>query len=299
MDTERCGGAIAGDPRELDVGCHEAGPVAAGGDPGGDLAGAFGVAVEEVSVDGGGDDHDADALEGSEDGEDHVVPMLLESLTDDREADHEEDGGWVCDVQTGFGIDTAVVTSCVEVSECIVQPVACEPTDEDTYDAEEVKEADILGREVVGIGEVDGDCGVNTDNPGEVEEVVAQDHKDRNLGDCDDWAHDGLDEAALVEGLELLNTKETLNLRATSWTRDIAVSWNMAIVERLIDEEQRNQANSPHDGADPERPWPGSLVDDEGGDQRAKVWTEDDAELDIVDHTWMFVEEPKLAAASQ
>lgn len=78
MDAKDLCRAQLGDPLDLNVRCHEAGPIAAGRDPRADLARAFGVAVEEVGVDGRCDDHDAEALQPCEDGEYHVVPPVLE-----------------------------------------------------------------------------------------------------------------------------------------------------------------------------------------------------------------------------
>ncbi len=71
-------------PLELNIRRHEPSPVAASRDPRTDLPRAFGIAVEEVGVDGRCDDHDAEALHRRKDGENHVVPLVLECETEDE-----------------------------------------------------------------------------------------------------------------------------------------------------------------------------------------------------------------------
>jgi len=89
LDAKDLCRAQLGDPLDLNVRCHEAGPVAAGRDPCADLTWAFWVAVEQVGVDGRCDDHDAEALQTCEDGEDHIVPPVLEWETEDEQAKTE------------------------------------------------------------------------------------------------------------------------------------------------------------------------------------------------------------------
>lgn len=71
-------------PLKLNIRRHETGPVATGRDPRADLPRAFGVAVEQVGIDGRCDDHDAEALHRRENGEDHVVPLVLECETENE-----------------------------------------------------------------------------------------------------------------------------------------------------------------------------------------------------------------------
>ena len=83
LNTEGLLCAEARHPRDLDVRGHETGPVSGGSDPGRDLAGALGVAVEQVGVDGGGDDHDADTLQRREHRQHHVVPQVAQPEAQD------------------------------------------------------------------------------------------------------------------------------------------------------------------------------------------------------------------------
>jgi hypothetical protein len=92
--------------------------------------------------------------------------VVLKAETDDNEADGEEHGGGVGDDETGFGVNAAVVPGSVELSAEIVQPVAGEPADENAHDPEEVEVTDILSIETVEVGEVEGDGGVDTNDPG-------------------------------------------------------------------------------------------------------------------------------------
>jgi len=111
-------------PRQLDIRRHEPPPNPPNGHPSADLARAAGVAVEQVRVHRRGADHDASALRGGKDGEDHVVPVVLHAEADDDEADDHEEGCGVGDCEARFGEDAPVVTRGVEVAEGVVQPVS-------------------------------------------------------------------------------------------------------------------------------------------------------------------------------
>lgn len=132
LDAEGARRAQLQHPRYLDVRGHEAGPVAARGDPGADFAGALGVAVEQVGVDGRGDDHDADALHAGEDGEHHVVPQVLQPQPDDDEGDGKEYRGWVGDDEARLRVDATAVAASVPVCEAVVEPMSGEPADQNT-----------------------------------------------------------------------------------------------------------------------------------------------------------------------
>lgn len=56
-------------------------------------------------------------------------------------------------------------------------------------------------------------------------------------------------------------------------TRDVLSSWDAAVVQRLVHEEEQYQANGPHDGANPKGPIPRDLVNNERRDHRSEVRT--------------------------
>lgn len=74
-----------------------------------DLAASLGVAVEAVTTDSDGGDHDAVHIKTPRDGQGHEVPRVLERLADEHEADdhereREEDGA-----QAHLGLEVALV----------------------------------------------------------------------------------------------------------------------------------------------------------------------------------------------
>ena len=80
-------------------------------------------------------------MHGGEDGQNHVVPSMFQSEADHEHGDEEEDGSWVCNDQTGFRVDVAIVSASIETADSVVHPVPDEPADERAYDAEEVEVA--------------------------------------------------------------------------------------------------------------------------------------------------------------
>ena len=68
LNAQNLSGAGLFNPLELNIRCHESTPDPTDGHPGADLAGLGRVAIEQVGVDGGGDDHDAETLARGEDG---------------------------------------------------------------------------------------------------------------------------------------------------------------------------------------------------------------------------------------
>lgn len=69
------------------------------------------------------------------------MPVFLESKAEDNETDAADQGCWVCDYESGFGVQAAGVSFDVEAAYGVVQEVAGEPADEDADDAEEVEVA--------------------------------------------------------------------------------------------------------------------------------------------------------------
>ena len=63
-----------GDPGNLDIGRHETAPVPRGSNPGAHFARPLGVAVKQVGVERGRNDHHAKALHRREDSQHHVMP---------------------------------------------------------------------------------------------------------------------------------------------------------------------------------------------------------------------------------
>lgn len=67
------------------------------------------------------------------------MPVAVEREAEDDETDAAEDSGWIDDDETRFGVQTALVASCVEGADCVVEVVPDEPADDDADDAEEVE----------------------------------------------------------------------------------------------------------------------------------------------------------------
>lgn len=147
--SERDGGLDAQRPRraeplhpfDLDIGRHEARPVAARRDPRADLARSLRVAVQQIGVDGRGDHHDAEALRGREDGNHHVVPLALEREAQDDEAQAEDERGRVRDDQPGFRVETAGMTPRVEAADHVVQEVPGQPSQQHSNHPEKIEVA--------------------------------------------------------------------------------------------------------------------------------------------------------------
>ena len=68
----------------------------------------------------------------------------------------------------------------------------------------------------------------------------------------------------------------------------------MSIKESLVEEEDEEPADAGKDCAEPESPAPGRSGNNECGDKWAKVGAQNDRELNVVDDTWMLVEEEEI-----
>lgn len=86
----------------------------------------------------------------------------------------------------------------------------------------------------------------------------------------------------------MLNPSETAEVGPSRYARCLAVK------EGLVQEEDEEPADAGQDGADPESPWPGSSGHNERGDEWSQVGAQNDGELDVVDDSWMLVEEEEI-----
>lgn len=77
--------AVRGDPWKLDVSGHKSTHRSGEGNPSSYLTRSFWVRIEEVRIDGGGDDHIPGDLRRPENGDAHVMPGVLQ-----RDCDHDE-----------------------------------------------------------------------------------------------------------------------------------------------------------------------------------------------------------------
>ena len=68
----------------------------------------------------------------------------------------------------------------------------------------------------------------------------------------------------------------------------------MSIKESLVEEEDEEPADAGKDCAKPESPAPGRSGNNECGDEWAKVRAQNDRELNVVDDSWMLVEEEEI-----
>lgn len=139
LSAECLGWSAATHPVYLDVCRHEARPVSASCYPGTYFARAFWVAVKEVGVDGGGDDHDANALHSCKDSNGHVVPLVLKSESEENETNTENKCGGVENNKACFWVETAVVMFGVIAADGVVEEVTGEPANNDTNNPEEIK----------------------------------------------------------------------------------------------------------------------------------------------------------------
>ena len=67
--------------------------------------------------------------------------MFLEREAEDDQAQTENKGGWICNDQAGFGIETASVALHIEVTDRVVEEVAGEPPQKHSNDAEKIEVA--------------------------------------------------------------------------------------------------------------------------------------------------------------
>lgn len=125
----------------LNVCRHEACPVAASGYPGTYFAGAFWVAVEQIGVDRGRDNHDTNTLHGCKDGYGHVVPLVLKSETEEDKTDTKHKSGRIEIDEADFWVEATVVPSGAVAANGVVDELACKPANNDTNDSKEVKVA--------------------------------------------------------------------------------------------------------------------------------------------------------------
>lgn len=114
-------------PFELDIRGHEPGPIPAGRNPRADLARAFGVAIQQICVDSRGDDHHAEALHRCDNGENHVMPVVLERQAENYQTEPENEGGWVGNDESSLGVKTSAVLPHVVTTYCIVEEVPSKP----------------------------------------------------------------------------------------------------------------------------------------------------------------------------
>lgn len=158
-------------------------------------------------------------MNGAEDGNGHVVPCVLQCETEDEDGDGHEGGGEPYDQETGFGSYDASVAFHVEFSDEVVQPVADGGAEEGTDYRGEVEHAccfgkisayckdgicrpgerrcrrtEVVGGEFVDGGQPNGNGGVDTDDPGKVQEIVYRAQEDRKFRYRNDGTHDCLPE---------------------------------------------------------------------------------------------------------
>ena len=67
--------------------------------------------------------------------------MVLEREAEDDQAHTENEGGWICNNQAGFGVETTCMAPHVEVADRVVEEMAGEPSQQDSNDAEKVEVA--------------------------------------------------------------------------------------------------------------------------------------------------------------
>ena len=104
LDPQCPGRPHATDPVNLNIRGHKPSPVPTGRHPRAHLAGSLGVAVKQVCVDGGRDDHHTAALHGCENGNDHVMPVALKGEPQHDQTDAAEDSSGIDDDQACFGV---------------------------------------------------------------------------------------------------------------------------------------------------------------------------------------------------
>lgn len=98
--------------------------------------------------------------------------MFLEGLTDYDKSGNHQDGSEVICWEASFRFEKAFVFCYVPVCEVVVEEMAEELTEGDSYDWGEVKEGDGFGTESVaafsnGSGEENRRCDINADGPHE------------------------------------------------------------------------------------------------------------------------------------
>lgn len=126
-------------PVNLDIRRHETCPIATGRDPCADLSRSFGVAVQQVSIDGCRDDHGTDTLNRRKHSNYHIVPVLLEGESQDSQTRTADEGCRVGYNQSSFGVKTASVPLSVVSSNGIMQKVARKPSDQAANKTKEVE----------------------------------------------------------------------------------------------------------------------------------------------------------------
>ena len=86
----------------------------------------------------------------------------------------------------------------------------------------------------------------------------------------------------------MLNPGKAAEIRSPRNGRAVSVK------ERLIEEEDEEPADAGQDRADPESPAPGGPGNNECGDKWPEVRAQNNRELDVVDDSWMLVEEEEI-----
>lgn len=111
LDAEAQLRPLGAGPLDLEVADDEAAEGARVVDPGRDLARRLGVAVEVVRRHGDGRDHGAEDVEAPAHGRDDEVPLVLQALPEEHEAQQHEGEGDDDGAEAHLGLEVALVGS--------------------------------------------------------------------------------------------------------------------------------------------------------------------------------------------
>ena len=136
------------------------------------------IGVDQVGAERSGGDDRTESVHAPAEGEDVVVPVVLEGAADEVEAEDVKGRHKPEDDEACLGFDTAIVSFGVEGADEVVQPVAGDLAEGCAEDRRDVDGGEVAEGELVFWDDEDGNRSVVTDHPGEGEEVVDASEKD-------------------------------------------------------------------------------------------------------------------------
>lgn len=97
------------------------------------------VAVKQICIDCGGDNHDAEALCCSKNSKYHIMPTIFKCEPEDNEGDGKNSSCGISDKKASFRVNMAIMATSIGSTDGIMEPVACKPPQEAADDPKEVE----------------------------------------------------------------------------------------------------------------------------------------------------------------
>lgn len=116
LDPQRILSSHSSHPRNLLISNNKSTKRSPKINPSRDLSRSFRVYIKQISIDTCSADQDPENEEPPGDGDDHVMPCILESIAEKNYADDHEGGGEPDRDETGFGFEVPVVAFAVDFS---------------------------------------------------------------------------------------------------------------------------------------------------------------------------------------